>query len=111
MLRADYRTTTQHRKIRRRGKVVSLEIKVRAVRIQTSALKLMKGREKAPRFADTTVLPGGNNFGVFWQDCKSRRRCGRSPYDRLLINPVLRADYRATAAARATCNKFKGKSS
>ena len=54
----------------------------------------MEGRAKAPKCSDTTELPGGGKLGIFWKECKSRRRCGRPPYDRLLTNPALRADYR-----------------
>ena len=54
----------------------------------------MEGRAKAPKCSDTTELPGGGKLGIFWKECKSRRRCGRPPYDRLLTNPVLKADYR-----------------
>ena len=40
-------------------------------------------------------LPGGGpKVGTFWMHCKGGRRCRRPPYDRLLANPVLRADYR-----------------
>ena len=45
---------------------------------------------------DSTLLPGGGRLGVFWDNCKHRRTCERPPYDRLLTNPVLRADYRST---------------
>ena len=48
----------------------------------------------------TEQLPGGTKLGIFWMGCKNNRRCGRPPYDRLLTNPVLRADYRITAAPR-----------
>ena len=39
------------------------------------------------------VLAGGARLGMFWNNCKSRMRCSKVPYDRLLANPVLRADY------------------
>ena len=38
-------------------------------------------------------LEGGSRLGNFWDHCKSERRCSKPPYDRLLTNPVLRADY------------------
>ena len=69
-------------------------VKIQAARTQPSALKLMEGRERAPKKRDTTELPDGSKLGLFWMECKRLRRCGRSPYDRLLNNPVLRADYR-----------------
>ena len=71
------------------------------------ALAWMEGRAKAPKRRDDTRLPaGGPMVGMFWHHCKSQRkesenrerRCGKPPYDRLLDNPVLRADYRPTAA-------------
>ena len=68
--------------------------KIQTVRTQPSALKLMEGRERAPRQCDPTELPGGGKLGWFWSHCKRGSRCGRPPYDRLLTNPVLRADYR-----------------
>ena len=43
---------------------------------------------------DQAELPGGGKLGLFWNNCKHNRMCGRPPYDRLLDNPVLRADYR-----------------
>ena len=56
----------------------------------------MVGRQDPPKWKDTAELPdlGEINVGKFWDNCKSRRRCGRPPYDQLLINPVLKADYR-----------------
>ena len=42
------------------------------------------------------ILPSRSKLGHFWNNCKTRRRCGRPPYDRLLTNPVLRVDYRIT---------------
>ena len=70
----------------------------------------MNGRKHAPRARDPTQLPGGGGVGWFWKDCKGLRRCNKSPYDRLLTNPVLRADYRATttretAAVRKSSKK------
>ena len=53
----------------------------------------MEGRNRAPKYNDTTELPGGGKLGFFWKKCKRQRRCGRPPHDRLLICPVLRADY------------------
>ena len=49
---------------------------------------------------DPAVLPGGGKLGRFWDWCKQKKLCRRSPYDRLLTNPVLRTDYRTTTAAR-----------
>ena len=74
--------------------MIDPKIKVEAVRIQPSALRLMEGREKAPKWTDETSLPGGGSLGWFWRNCKIKRKCGRSPYDRLLENPTLRAAYR-----------------
>ena len=58
------------------------------------ALRLMRDRTHPPRSRDTTILDGGTKLGPFWSDCKRKKRCTRPPYDRLLANPVLRADYR-----------------
>ena len=76
------------------------DAKIQVVRTQPFALMLMEGRERAPKWRDTTELPDGSKLGWFWVNCKSKRTRGRPPYDRLLTNPVLRADYHATAAAR-----------
>ena len=75
---------------------ISLEVKVGALQVEWSALAWMAVRQRAPRQMDKAELPGLGevNVGKFWINCKSRRRCGRPPYDRLLTNPVLRADYR-----------------
>ena len=54
----------------------------------------MESREKAPNRADPTDLPGGGKLGCFWSECKCRKRCENFPYERLLTNSVLRADYR-----------------
>ena len=60
----------------------------------------MESRERPPKQDDTTGLPGGGKLGWFWGNCKNERKCGRSPYDRLLTNPVLKADYRDDIAVR-----------
>ena len=67
-----------------------------------SALLWMGTREGAPKRQETADLPGGSNTGNFWHDCKMLKRCGRPPYDRLLANPILRADYRTTARHERT---------
>ena len=80
-------------------KAVSSEVKVQALRVEWSALVWMAGRQKPPSARDKAEqLPGlgAGNVGSFWDNCKSRRPCGRTPYDRLLTHPVLRADYRIT---------------
>ena len=79
---------------------VSSETNVQAVRTQPSTLVLMKNRDTVPRSEDSTELPGATKLGIFWKDCKSRRRCVRPPYDRLLTNSVLRADYCSISSAR-----------
>ena len=53
----------------------------------------MRDRAHPPRNRDTTILEGGAKLGWFWSDCKRDKRCTRPPYDELLTNPVLRADY------------------
>ena len=81
--------------------------KVDAVRNKLTVLRLMEGREEAPKRRDTTELPGGGKLGMFWNNCKTQKKCGRLPYARLLTNPVLRADYRITVAARESDGKTK----
>ena len=83
---------------------VDQKTKVQAARSQPPALKLMEGRERAPKFRDTTELPDGSKLEKFWSNCKCARRCGRPPYDRLLTNPVLRDDYRTHRAAQQQGN-------
>ena len=56
-------------------------------------MEVMKGRERVPAVRDQTLLPGGGKLGEFWKKCKSEKRCERTPYDRLLTNPLLKADY------------------
>ena len=54
-------------------------------------------RERIDRMLDAgSFIEAGPMVGAFWRDCKGKRKCNRSPYDRLLDNPVLRADYHAT---------------
>ena len=60
------------------------------------ALMLMRDRTHPPRYSDTTVLEGGARIGRFWNKCKRDKRCTRPPYDELLTNRVLRADYRCS---------------
>ncbi len=62
------------------------------------ALGWMEGRKRTPKGSESTKLSGGTKVGQFWQNCKWRRLCGRPPYDRLLNNPVLGADYQNAAA-------------
>ena len=47
-----------------------------------------------------TKLLGGGKLGHFWCTCKFFRKCRGSPYNRLLINPVLRGDYRVATTAQ-----------
>ena len=66
-------------------------------------LRWMEGRAEALKRTDEMRMPGaggGLRVGPFWDHCKYESRCRRSPYDRLLNNPVLRADYPGHAAAR-----------
>ena len=74
-------------------------MKVQALRADWSALAWMAYHQKPPKFKEKAELPGLGevNVGMFWDDCKCKRRCGRKPYNRLLVNPVLRADYRSHA--------------
>ena len=49
------------------------------------------------------ILEGGTQLGTFWSNCKLRKTCVQPPYRRLLINTVLRMDYRRyTAASRSS---------
>ena len=54
---------------------MSLSSKVDAVWTQPSALKLMEGRERAPKWCDTTELRDGSKLGIFWSNCKRRKKC------------------------------------
>ena len=67
-----------------------------ALRTEWSALAWLGDRQNPPMVMDEAKLPGMGviKVGQFWRDCKCVRRCVRAPYDRLLTNPVLRADYR-----------------
>ena len=115
VLRADYRHHQQHeryvenhkheritKKQKRLGIVRAgrVEKNVDHLRIEPPALRWMKKRVELPKYNDQTALDGGTKLGIFWVNCKRGRRCSKQFYDRLLTNPVLRADYRTTAAAR-----------
>ena len=57
------------------------------------------GRRTGEKLLSSVVTGLGEvNVGMFWHDCKNLRRCWRSPYDRLLTHPVLRADYHSHPA-------------
>ena len=64
-------------------------------RAELPALRWMGNRGHLPKDRDQTTLAGGAKLGRFWGDCKSLKRCAKAPYNRLLTNPVLRADYRS----------------
>ena len=70
------------------------------LRAQLPLLRWMGDQAHPPKDNDRTILGGETKLGTFWRNCKCERRCGKPPYDRLLTNPVLRADYRITAAPR-----------
>ena len=55
----------------------------------------MRHRTQPPNARDATILDGGTRIGNFWDHCKSRKKCMKAPYNHLLVNPVLRTDYRA----------------
>ena len=71
------------------------------LRAELLNLRWMRDRSHPPKSKsrDQTILDGGSKLGIFWSNCKSRKRCSQSPYDRLLSNPVLRADYRCLTSA------------
>ena len=54
----------------------------------------MENQANPPRVSEKACLGGGARIGGFWHNSKRRHRCTRAPYDRLLCNAVLRADYR-----------------
>ena len=62
------------------------------------ALAWIVDRRTPPRHNDKAELPGLGEVkvGRYWTHCKSERRCGRPPYDRLLTNLVLRDEYHPT---------------
>ena len=91
VLRADYRTTQQHNRVSAADRT---QKNVDHLRAQPPALRLMGDRTRPPKVMDPMELPGGGKLGRFWANCKERNGCVNSPYDRLLTNPVLRADYR-----------------
>ena len=58
----------------------------------------MGDRTQPPKYKCQTILEGGARLGMFWSDCKNRKGCKlmRYPYNQLLTNPVLKADYHNT---------------
>ena len=88
VLRADYRTTQRNY----HGNVKP-QMNVDHVRANLPALRWMRDRAQPPKQKDPTVLDGGARLGRFWSDCKSEKRCAKSPCDQLLANPVLKTDY------------------
>ena len=67
------------------------------LRAELPALRLMRGRVHPPRQKDTTILESGAKLGIFWSNCKRKRKCSEVGYNSLLTNPVLKADYRTTS--------------
>ena len=50
----------------------------------------MEGRARTPKAREpqVTKISSGSKIGAFWLNCKTRRRCGRPSYVRLLTHPV-----------------------
>ena len=68
--------------------------KLRTIR---SVLEWMRARSKSPKYREEARLgEEGSKVGIFWVNCKIGRKCMKSPYERLLSNPVLAEDYRTT---------------
>ncbi len=65
------------------------------LRTEPPALRWMGKRIHLPNMRDPTVLEGVTRLGMFWNCCQTTKRCTKPPYDRLLTNPVLKADYRS----------------
>ena len=99
VLREDYRTYPPQRHERAAAKPkrtnISPDVKVQTLWTERFTLRWMAYRQKPPRYRDNAELPGLGkvNVGAFWHDCKCKGMFRRPPYDRLLGNPVLRADY------------------
>ena len=53
----------------------------------------MRNKAHPPKRRDPTVLDGGARLGYFWAHCKVEKRCVKPPYNQLLTNLVLKADY------------------
>ena len=80
---------------------MSAEANVQTLQTEPSALRWMEGRAEPPKYTDKMRLSGGGPMvGWFWVSCNIRRKCDNPPYDRLLTNSVLRADYSKHSAAR-----------
>jgi superfamily II DNA or RNA helicase len=57
-------------------------------------LELMKNCDAPPPRNKTLLFSEGIDcMGSFWKTCKGGLRCDKSPYDKLLENPVLKKDY------------------
>ena len=65
---------------------------VEHLRADLSALRLMRGQTHPPRYSDATILESGAKLGLFWSNCKQKRKSSEVPYNRLLINPVMGDD-------------------
>ena len=77
---------------------IRAEKNVRHLRAELPTLRWMGDRAHAPKSNDQTMLEDGARLGCFWSRCKYRKKCMKPPYDRLLTNPVLRADYRCSVS-------------
>ena len=78
------------------------------LRAEPPALRLMKDQTHPPAGRDSTILEGGATLGPFWDSCKRRKRCANSPCNRLLADPVLKADYRYSPGVTRDPRRTKG---
>jgi hypothetical protein len=59
-------------------------------------LESMKNRDAPPPQRNKTLLVSdgaGASMGSFWNTCKTKLKCVKSPYDKLLENPALKKEY------------------
>ena len=101
VLRADYRITWRHQRV---SGTERTKMSVEHLQAELPALRWVEDQTRPPKLNNQTMLEGGARLGKFWANCKSEKRCAKPPYDRLLANPVLKTDYRATR--RGTSGRF-----
>jgi predicted glycosyl hydrolase (DUF1957 family) len=91
VLKKDYEKYLENKDKNKEKVKLSLEEKVNEL------LESMKTRDAPPPQRNKTILFSDRIcMGTFWNNCKSNLRCDKSPYDKLLENPVLKNEYEKT---------------
>jgi hypothetical protein len=87
VLKKDYEKILKKRETNQDKVKITIEEKVNEL------MELMKDRNAPPPKNKTLLFSDDVCMGQFWNNCKSFLKCVKSPYDKLLENPVLKKEY------------------